>query len=202
MAYVEYGDDGVLRCATCASSPYWMSEWDLHARKAIGCQAEFANIISHFNPRNVLVLGLGGGVVIGELVQKLPDTKIVAVEIDDCMIRLATEHFFPHFGANRRVTVVNTDVMKFETKERFDVVLGDVPHFYEAKTHQNTREMLRLCASWLGTDRPTLMIFNVLTRQNARIVAGMLRAAKISDDIHAQYHTGNWFIVVHLKLHD
>ena len=85
-------------------------------------------------PRSVLVLGGGDGVVVRELL-KYPDlSKIVLVDLDPAVTLMAQNHpimlsINENSLNNDRVKVINQDGFQFlaETQKKFDVVIADFP---------------------------------------------------------------------------
>lgn len=76
-------------------------------------------------PRSILLLGLGGGTVLRQLRAFLPHARMVAVEIDGEMVRLARTYM--ELDAVE-AEVVEGDAYRFleENTERFDVVMDDL----------------------------------------------------------------------------
>ncbi|RLV93001.1 Spermine synthase [Spathaspora sp. JA1] len=89
-------------------------------------------IMSHPNPKKVLVIGGGDCGVVRELIKHVQDDtvdEIVMVEIDDMVIELS-KRFLPHM-ANQinhpKVRLIIDDGFKYlrETTEKFDVIITD-----------------------------------------------------------------------------
>jgi spermidine synthase len=95
-------------------------------------------------PKNALVLGLGGGTVSKYLRRYYPELRIVNVEFDDEVRRLAEAYF--GFAADRRMEVVVQDGRTFlsRTGERFDLIFLDAYHGGYIPFHLMTREFLQI----------------------------------------------------------
>jgi len=76
-------------------------------------------------PRSILLLGLGGGTVLRQIRAFLPDVRMVAVEIDIEMVRLARTYMELD---DLRVEVVEGDAYRYleQNAEAFDVVIDDL----------------------------------------------------------------------------
>lgn len=91
-------------------------------------------------PKQILVLGVGGGEVLGRLASLFPDAAITGVDIDAEIIRLARAHF--SIGTIPGLTLVCEDAQVFVQKERkkFNLVIvdlyvaNDVPSFATGDT--------------------------------------------------------------------
>ncbi len=87
-------------------------------------------ILAHGAVRRVLVIGVGDGGILREIVRHTGIEEIVAVEIDASVIELC-QHYLPRHSAGAlddpRVRVVIADGLDFvaTTAERFDVIISD-----------------------------------------------------------------------------
>ncbi len=77
------------------------------------------------DPSNVLVLGVGGGTMIGEVLKRWLSSAVTAVDIDPVMIDIAKNYF--GLSSKRIRFVVSNAVMfvKNNTK-RFDLIIDDL----------------------------------------------------------------------------
>ncbi|KAH3676235.1 hypothetical protein WICPIJ_009195 [Wickerhamomyces pijperi] len=91
-------------------------------------------LMSHPNPKRVLIIGGGDGGVIREALKHKDVEKIVLVEIDETVIRLSKE-YLPHMSSgfdDKRVEVHLGDGFKYlenlqaaESSNKFDVIITD-----------------------------------------------------------------------------
>ncbi|WFB34809.1 fused MFS/spermidine synthase [Kiritimatiellota bacterium B12222] len=98
-----------------------------------------AAVLLHPGPINrLLMLGLGGGTVLRQLRNFLPDTHFTAVEIDGEMIRLAQKYMELD---QTDVTVIHDDAFAYLEQEThcFDVIIDDL---YRCGTHDVERPAL------------------------------------------------------------
>ena len=94
------------------------------------------------NPKNSLVLGLGGGTVAKLLRKKYPDAKITGVDIDPVMIELGKKYL--HLS-DQKATIIIGDVSNFSKlpKQKFDLIIVDLyqgdkfPEMFETDTFLN-----------------------------------------------------------------
>lgn len=86
-----------------------------------------AECVDHLPPvkratGDVLINGLGLGLVLKNVLAKREVTRVVVVEKSPDVIALVA----PHFAKDRRLEVVEADAFEYEPRERFDVVWHDV----------------------------------------------------------------------------
>ena len=80
------------------------------------------------NPRKILMIGLGGGVLASAVSRVLPEAEIDVVELDPAIVRVAKEYFHFQTSAKLRVTVSDGRVFvkrALERGEKYDLVLLD-----------------------------------------------------------------------------
>ncbi|KAI5954330.1 SPE4 [Candida jiufengensis] len=89
-------------------------------------------IMSHPNPKKVLVIGGGDCGVIRELIKHVEDgtvESITMVEIDDMVIKLSTKYLpeMAKYHNHPNLKLIIDDGFKFlrETKEKFDIIITD-----------------------------------------------------------------------------
>jgi spermidine synthase len=97
-------------------------------------------------PRRILAIGLGGGVVPTVLQQLLPNTDIDVVEIDPAVVRVAGSHFNFRAGPRTRVHEVDGRVFvkgQLAAGQKYDLVLLDAYDNEYIPEHLLTVEFLR-----------------------------------------------------------
>ncbi|HOM77902.1 methyltransferase domain-containing protein [Patescibacteria group bacterium] len=99
------------------------------------CWGETANVVKEqtqeMPPRNVLILGLGGGTMQHFIHETFPEANIVSVEIDPIIVDIAKKYFDLDSIGNHRVIV--DDAFRFVVepeshginKQTFDVIIVD-----------------------------------------------------------------------------
>jgi spermidine synthase len=95
-------------------------------------------------PRNALVVGLGGGTVTKYLRRYYPQLRIVNVEFDEEVLKIAKAHF--GLAPDSRMEMVVEDARTFlsRTEERFDLIFLDAYHGGYIPFHLMTREFLEI----------------------------------------------------------
>ncbi len=104
-------------------------------------------------PRRILMIGLGGGVVPGVLQRLLPEAEIDVVEIDPAVIRVAGSHFGFSAGPRTRVHEADGRVFvkgKLGEGAKYDLVLLDAYDGEYIPEHLLTVEFLREVAGLLN----------------------------------------------------
>lgn len=96
--------------------PYTGFAWDAHTA---------ATLLVNGKPKNVLILGLGGGTIARQIRLMSASTNIVGVEIDSSILSSARQQFRLDDWS---VDVVNTASEEFlkNTRRSFDVILDDM----------------------------------------------------------------------------
>lgn len=97
------------------------------------CWGEAVNIIKSLeeNPKNILILGLGGGTMQRFIHDSYPEARMVSVEIDPVMVDIARQYFDLDSIGNHRVIV--EDAFRFVVepekyginKQNFDAIIVD-----------------------------------------------------------------------------
>ncbi len=84
-----------------------------------------ANFLLQPNPKSVLMVGLGGGMMVHFLRHIDPGLRIDVVEIDPIVVRLADEYFDVRPGAG--LNIITADGLKFlaDTRKKYDVIYID-----------------------------------------------------------------------------
>lgn len=104
-----------------------------------------ASLYLNPNPKNILVIGLGGGVIPKALAALLPEAKIDLVEIDPAVHRVAEAYF--EFPADERLAVHEMDGRVFvkragKRKAQYDLILLDAFNGDYIPEHLLTKEFL------------------------------------------------------------
>ena len=107
------------------------------------------------NPRKVLIVGLGGGVLPTALAGMFPDAEIDVVEIDPAVVRVAQQFF--DFNPSQRVRVFEEDGRVFvkragKSGQRYDLVMLDAFDHEYIPEHLLTREFLLEVKTLLTAD--------------------------------------------------
>jgi spermidine synthase len=106
-------------------------------------------------PRNVLIIGLGGGVLPTTLAKLRPETEIDTVEIDAAVVRVAERYFDFHTGP--RMRVIEEDGRVFVKRAakagtKYDLIMLDAFDHQYIPEHLLTREFLLEVKSILTPD--------------------------------------------------
>ena len=81
---------------------------------------------------SILDVGTGTGLVALMLAQRsLPNTNIVALEIDEAAARQAKENIV-RSPWKKQIEVVQADFRKYQSPEKFDVIVSNPPYFVDS----------------------------------------------------------------------
>ncbi len=103
-----------------------------------------------YEPKNILLLGLGGGNIIRLLQERYPEVKITVIEWDDVMIKIAKE--LKLFSLTPNIKISNRDAYEAleNMSEKFDVIIVDLftgpipPEFLgKIETVSNLKKVLK-----------------------------------------------------------
>jgi len=118
----------------------------------------------------ILEIGLGGGLTVSYLSASLPDTGIVAVELDKDVVDLAKKYFQFKETARLRTVVADGRAFLLRDTERWDVILIDAYRGPFVPFHLLTKEFYTLVKSRLAPGgvvvqniEPSTMLFDSAT---------------------------------------
>ncbi len=105
-------------------------------------RAMFASFIFKKEIDNLLMLGLGGGTVVTNLVQYSQDINIDVSEIDPKVIELAREYFLYNDKDNSKITTTTLDGRVFinRSRKKYDVIMLDAYRGGYIPFHLKTKE--------------------------------------------------------------
>jgi spermidine synthase len=138
------GSPGKQSCIDLAEPKRLVSEYSRLMMAGLYVQPE---------PRRILMIGLGGGVVPTVLQQLLPEAEIDVVEIDPAVVRVAASHF--DFKAGPKTRVHAEDGRVFVKRQlgagaKYDLVMLDAYDGEYIPEHLLTLEFLREVGGLLG----------------------------------------------------
>ncbi len=99
---------------------------------------------AHEDPKDVLVLGLGGGAIPKFLKTHYPDINVDVVEIDPDVVTVAQEYFAFQPSANMRVFAVDGRLYLREVPKQYDVIFLDAYGSDRIPFHLTTIEFFEL----------------------------------------------------------
>ena len=144
---------------------YILTEWNVKRRRAMGYIVRAALEIYNTNPASVLIIGLGGGAIMGELARLKLQTNVsfTCVEFDEKMVQHYNRMMSLYYE-NIESTIINCNFINFRCENTFDVIFGDIPYFYEDTTCEEKNMILEIMlrASHIGT----VWILNMLAETN------------------------------------
>jgi len=120
------------------------------------------------DPADVLVIGLGGGIIPHQLLADLPHVRVDCAEIDPEVIEVA-KRFFYFPASNPRLRVAAEDGRRFlnRSERRYDIIVVDAFYKDSVPFHLVTREFYALCRQKL-TPRGVLVVNMIGTVRGKR----------------------------------
>ena len=118
-------------------------------------QVSLTSFALQANPRDILVIGLGGGTLPMTYNSLLPDANITAIEIDESVSKVAKEYF--GFKTSEKIKLVEKDARVFvkravRKEQKFDLIVLDAFNGDYIPEHLMTKEFLEEVKSLLTDD--------------------------------------------------
>lgn len=88
------------------------------------------SIQNNLQPVDILDIGTGTGVIALMMAQSLPESRIIAIDIDPAACEQASENFDNSDWRNRLQTV-NSSVQNFAPSHYYDVIISNPPYFID-----------------------------------------------------------------------
>ena len=136
----------------------------------------FAGLMANPDPKNMLMIGLGGGTIASVLMEIYPDLKMDLVEVDEAVVKVAHEFF--DFKATGNANVLTLDGRVFARRalvdnQKYDLIILDAYNGDYIPEHLMTREFL--------TDVKALLT------DNGIVVANTFAVSKLYDHESVTY---------------
>ena len=126
------------------------------------------------SPKNVLDVGIGTGGVSLCLASRMPDIEITGIDISQDMLDECSNNFQLN---NKRVELVNADILSWRTDKTFDLVVSNPPYFkgtpakHDAHHNADLGEWSRKC---IARVRPNGMFATIVdAAMMSNVVAAM-----------------------------
>jgi spermidine synthase len=101
-------------------------------------------------PRRVLMIGLGGGLVTRVMAHHYPDCTFDNVELDPAVVEAAQRFFYFTPGQRMRVHVRDGRIFLRQSRDRYDIIILDAYRGGYIPFHLKTREFLELVRNHLA----------------------------------------------------
>ena len=92
-----------------------------------------------YNPKQILDIGTGTGLIALMLAQKFETAKITALEIDTLASNQASQNFKASNWYNR-LTRINKSLQSFETLVKFDLIVSNPPYFNNSEKNPDKQK--------------------------------------------------------------
>jgi len=116
------------------------------------------------NPKKILDIGTGTGVIAIMMAQKFHESKIIAIEIDDDAAKDAIFNV-ENCKWKNRISVLHSDFINFaqKTTEKFDLIVSNPPYFENQLKAQNSKRTLARHTSALPFEKLAQNISKILS---------------------------------------
>lgn len=139
----------------------------------------FAGLLFSPEPKNVLVVGLGGGTLSRVMAHYFPEAKVDSVELDPDVVKMAKKYFLFKEGPNVKVFVRDGRVhikSLVRQKAKYNIIMLDAFRGGYIPYHLTTREFLEECRSILSPGgvvvsnlRPGFLLYEYQRRTFAKV---------------------------------
>ncbi|PHR26864.1 MAG: tRNA (adenine-N(6)-)-methyltransferase [Fluviicola sp.] len=89
-------------------------------------------------PKTILDIGTGTGVIALMLTQRFCDAKVTGLEIDESACREARVNFENSIW-KERLTAINEDILKVDSLEKFNLIVSNPPYYENSLLSENER---------------------------------------------------------------
>jgi len=157
---ITVDDDGDLRCLKFhtkqqKSQQSCMYKSDPQKLVFSYTKLVMSSLLINSSPKNILIIGLGGGTLSNTFHQLFPDTNITNVELDDAVSKVAREYF--SYFENQHIKTVTQDGRIFIKraalkKQQYDLIILDAFNGDYIPEHLMTQEFLQEVKKILSDD--------------------------------------------------
>jgi spermidine synthase len=148
---VDYPDEG-RRCMHFSKSRGIQSSMILAAPDQLDLRyskSMMAAFALHPEPKDVLLVGLGGASIPKFIQKQFPDVRMDIVEIDPDVVKVTQEHFEFKGTPNTRVIVMDGRMYLKRSPNTYDIIMLDAYASDRVPFHLTTREFVELVKSRL-----------------------------------------------------
>jgi tRNA1Val (adenine37-N6)-methyltransferase len=96
------------------------------------------SFVNHDNPKRILDIGTGNGILALMMAQKFEDAEITGVEIQDVCFTVAQSNFH-NSNFEHRLHALNADFNSYEFTKKFDLIVSNPP-FFENSMQSSSNE--------------------------------------------------------------
>lgn len=111
-----------------------------------------ASFALHENPKNVLILGLGGAAIPKFLVEHYPDIQVDIVEIDPDVVKVAQQYFQFKPTPSMKVYAIDGRLFLKQVDKKYDLIILDAYASDSIPFHLTTVEFFNLVKERLAPD--------------------------------------------------
>lgn len=170
--YLLEVENNILTLSPKENHKYVLSDWNLKTNSPTGYFSRVAHeIIRRKKTAQIMVVGLGGGSIIGELMKYIKTkSSIVSIEIDKNIILQGYNQFSTHFPPNAFVKhqIVNQDILLFQNdvlKHKCTAIVCDIPLVYEISSFDLKQTFIKKILDFCSNQ--CICIFNTVSHENA-----------------------------------
>jgi tRNA1Val (adenine37-N6)-methyltransferase len=124
------------------------------------------SVVQSDDPKAILDIGTGTGVIALMMAQRFQSAQIVGVEIDTDASREAEENF-KNSRWNDRLSVINADILDHAFNQSFDLIVSNPPYYENSLLSENERTSRAKHAEFLPVDQLLRKVSSILTENGA-----------------------------------
>lgn len=157
---ITVDDDGDLRCLKFHTKQQKSQQsclYKSHPKKLVFSYTKLlmSSLLLNSSPKNILIIGLGGGTLSNTFHQLFPEANITNVELDDAVSKVARKYF--SYFENQRIKTVTQDGRIFIKraalkKQQYDLIVLDAFNGDYIPEHLMTQEFLQEVKKILSDD--------------------------------------------------
>ncbi|MFC3559295.1 tRNA1(Val) (adenine(37)-N6)-methyltransferase [Pedobacter jamesrossensis] len=156
-----------------------------------------ATSVSHAEPKKILDIGTGTGVIALMLAQRFLDAEIDAVEIDSQAANAARQNAMQSIFSER-INVYHSSFQDFETETNYDLIVSNPPFFVNDLKNEEERKGIARHAD--------VDFFDILVRKSAKILSNkgklwMVLPVKQATEVERIGANVNLFVSEKISMH-
>ncbi len=148
------------------------------------------------SPKNLLMIGLGGGMISKYIHKYMPELKITGVELDDKVVEMAKKYFKLSENNNYKIIVDDGRIFLNNQDKKYDIIMIDAYKGGYIPFHLCTKEFYTLSSKHLSEGGSVVLNLHSGSKLYPRIMTTLKSVFK-NVDIYASKTKGNVAVVAY-----